>query len=74
MPRSSVSLKEGTVQAIKEAMEHAEALEGVQFDSIAEFVRDALRKRIQAINEAWRQVHSTRSNLGLPEPRKSQKP
>jgi len=51
-------------------MERAADLEGISYASLAEFVRDALRRRVEAINEAWRHTHPARDRMGLPEPRK----
>jgi len=68
--RSSVSLAGKDKEAAEKAMERAADLEGISYASLAEFVRDALRRRVEAINEAWRHTHPARDRMGLPEPRK----
>lgn len=54
-------------------MERAAELEGISYSSEAEFVRDALRRRVEAINEAWRDAHAVRDRLGLAEPTKKKR-
>jgi len=58
------------VEAAEKAMQRVQELEGIGYASLAEFVRDALRRRVEAVNEAWRRLHGVRDRMGLPEPRK----
>jgi len=53
-------------------MERATDTEGISYASLAEFVRDALRRRVEAINEAWRQARVSR-NHSVTEPKKRNK-
>lgn len=54
--RSSVSLTERDATSAKTAMARVSDLEGISYASVAEFIRDALRRRVEAINEAWRRL------------------
>ncbi len=65
-----VQLPKSDVEAAERAMAHAADLEGISYASVAEFVRDALRRRVEAINEAWRDAHAVRERLGLSESRR----
>lgn len=67
---STVSLTDTDLDAARKAMGRAAELEGMAYQSVAEFIRDALRRRVEAINEAWRDQHAVRDRLGLGEPRK----
>lgn len=59
-------LTEGDLEAAEAAMARATELEGISYSSVAEFIRDALRRRVEAINEAWRDAHAARQALGPP--------
>ena len=48
-------------------MNRAIDLEGISYASLAEFVRDALRRRVEAINATWRQLGPTRDRTSVPE-------
>ncbi len=60
MPRKAwkqISFEEADLEAAERAAERARGLEGIGYDSVTEFIRDALRRRVEAINEAWRATH-----------------
>jgi len=59
MPRKTyrgVNFPETDVEAAERAMQRVAELEGISYASVAEFVRDALRRRVEAINDAWRRL------------------
>lgn len=49
-----VNFPEQDLALAERAMERVRDVEGIGYASLAEFVRDALRRRVEAINEAWR--------------------
>ncbi len=59
-PHSTISLTKEELEALDRAMEMAAQVEGVRYTSRADFARDALRRRIQAINEEWRRPKAPR--------------
>lgn len=50
-----VNFPDYDLEAAEKAMVRAAQLEGISYQSLAEFVRDALRRRVEAINQEWRQ-------------------
>ena len=59
MPRKAwkqISFEESDLEAAWKAAGRARELEGVGYDSVTEFIRDALRRRVEAINDAWRRL------------------
>jgi hypothetical protein len=44
-----IQLPSSDVEAAERAMEHVKELEGISYASVAEFVRDALRRRVETI-------------------------
>lgn len=56
--RVGIKIDARTWKALEEAMQRAQQLEGVPYGSVSDFILDALRKRVVAINEAWRREHS----------------
>ena len=65
-----VNVPEADLEAARKAMQRAAELEGISYASLAEFVRDALRRRVEAINEAWRAAQNGRKEPGLPQPKR----
>jgi hypothetical protein len=66
-PYSTVTLPQSDLDAAQRALQRASELEGISYASLAEFVRDALRRRIEEINEAYRDAHAVRDRMDLPE-------
>jgi len=52
-----VQFPEQDLALAERAMERVRDIEGIGYASLAEFVRDALRRRVEAINAAWRETH-----------------
>lgn len=73
MPRKTyggVNIPESDLEAARKAMQRAAEIESISYISLAEFVRDALRRRVEAVNASWRQLHSGRDRAGALEPKK----
>ena len=60
-----VNIPQADLEAARKAMHRAIDLEGISYASLAEFVRDALRRRVEAINGAWRQSVPTRERTSV---------
>lgn len=63
-------LTEGDLGSVREGMQLAQDVEGVAYSSEAEFIRDALRRRLASLKEAYRDAHAVRERLGMAEPKR----
>ena len=65
-----VNFPEQDLALAERAMERVRDVEGIGYASLAEFVRDALRRRVEAINAAWRETHLLPEGRPRPPPKK----
>lgn len=69
-PRVGIKIDAETWKALERAMQRAQELDGVPYGSVSDFILDALRERVRAVNEAWRDEHSLPPDMGTQEKRK----